>query len=318
MRVNITPLATICPDTVDAAVAASPATLRDDTGCAIMVDLHTVHAERACAKTWNAPLVQWGRRLVVSLDAGGAVAFRVESAADAQSGGKGEVGAGRRIDALQYIPSTNLDTLLGAGVSIEQRVRWFAAMVATPRYSDPLPHNWVVGLGGRVLRIDKVDLRYDSRVDEGQAWWGRSTRGYLRLLAYHMCLPILAAPDAAIAKAWAGIPVAFVAEPVCRTACETCASSACSYLPKGTAPCGDCLGCSRCVDDNAGRIAKVIADGSALAPGEIQGWDAGGKAVKGEDGHKVVGDFDTCQRGYSSLSHGRRVWARWRRASADP
>jgi hypothetical protein len=141
---------------------------------------------------------------------------------------------------MQYIPSVNLDTLLGCGLGAAARERLLGQMAATPRYSDPLPHNWVVGEGARAIRIDRVDKRFDRDVDEAKGYWGRATRGYLHLLGYHACLPIAAD----------GLPAAMGGE--CATPCGRCADG-CSYLPKGGAPCAACLACGECVSAHAAQ-----------------------------------------------------------------
>lgn len=249
--------------------------LLDAVGRRVIVRISVVESLRSCSKTWNAPLVQWDRR-VLATTFHGRVGFKAVSVKKKNSG------LGRTIHPLQYIPSVNLDTLLGAGLSENGRVRLLGQMIATPRYSDPLPHNWIVGPGAQALRIDKIDKRYDKDVDESKGYWGRSTRGYLHLLAHHLCLPV--GQD--------GLPLAFTDAKwgfngTCETACRQCVW--CSYLPKGSPPCSPCATCGQCLSFAAERF-------SSDTPPESR--DASDPAPR-------------CQVTYASMHQARAVWAKW-------
>ena len=220
---------------------------------------------RNCAKTWGAPEEQWDRKLQMRYEEG-KVSFTVIGKAD----------LARVIHPLQYIPSINLDTMLGMGLEVGLRERLLGQMIATPRYSDPLPHNWVLSGGGVVARIDKVDLRYDRKVDESKGYWGRSTRGYLHLLGYHLCLDI----DRL------GLPSVLLTES-CALNCKACAGE-CSYLPKATTPCDQCVRCGECVGNH------------------------GEEAISAVD--FVVRPQPKCQKSYNSMDAARKVWKKWEKA----
>lgn len=236
-----------------------------------LVSLRLRSMTRACRKTFGAPLRQWDREQSVSFN-DGRISFTVVSV----KGGNEKKQTLRVIHPLQYIPSLNLDTLLGLGLSKRLRYQLLGQMIATPRYSDPLPHNWVLGGGGRLLRIDKVDEGYDAKVDEAKGYWGVSTRGYLHLLTYHLCLPT--APN--------GMPAVAAHSAACYAEhCRPCATT-CSYLPKGTGPCEACRKC---------------------------GLECIGKAAPTDDGVLRAAVEPKCQMTYSSMDSARRVWRRWRK-----
>ena len=290
----------------------------------VIVGIQVRRASRACAKTWDAPLMQWDRRQVVSVH-NGIVSFRVEAASansnnrkqkEEEKGGtkKKMSGIGRVIPLLQYMPSLNLDTVLGAGVDEATRMRFLGAMLATARYSDPLPHNWVIAHGGLPVRIDRVDERYDRDVDETKGYWGVSTHGYVRLLAHHLCLPL--GPDGlpALFRQLAGrrapvnvasfgpltLPTS-IAERItanpndrrplatlegsgtgdcCCHVCMACIDE-CSYLPKGRIPCDACLRCGLCVTQLSDDVASLAQPASS------------------------------CRRAYTSMHAARKVWKGW-------
>jgi hypothetical protein len=257
------------------------AALLDDSGAVILVEIRVLASVRSCSKTWGAPLVQWDRRTLAAItDGGRRVSFAVRSVKKDAEGAK----LGRTIHPLQYIPSVNLDTLLGAGLGEGDRTRLLGQMIATPRYSDPLPHNWIVGLGGRALRIDKVDKRYDGAVDEAKGYWGVSTRGYLHLLGHHLCLAI--SPE--------GVPrpleFAGAAQNAsqCRKSCRTC-WKCCSYLPKASSPCPACRHCGSCAESSIGDAPN---DRGATTPHAL------------------------CQHTYASMHAARKVWGKWRASDA--
>lgn len=244
---------------------------RRAVGASILFRLELLSSRRLCRKTWGAPLVQWDRSQTVTFNAG-TVTFRVDHVKKDASAST----TMRTIHPLQYVHSVNLDTLLGAGLDVALRRDFLGQMITSPRYSDPLPHNWVVAGGGRLERIDKVDLRYDRDVDESKGYWGHSTLGYLHLFAHHLCLDV--APT--------GLPA--VAEtPPCRPQCRTCAAT-CSYLPKASEPCAACLACGQCI-----RLA-------AATPAEASRQELEG-SVK-------------CQKTYSSMHAARRVWKGWEKS----
>jgi hypothetical protein len=246
----------------------------------ILVRITVLESARACAKTWGGPLVQWDRKLIASVK-GSQVSFAVRSVIDDKAGAR----LGRTIHPLQFIPSVNMDTLLGAGLSSAQRLRLLSQMMATPRYSDPLPHNWVVGLGGRAIRIDKVDRRYDEDVDEGKGYWGTSTRGYLHLLGHHLCLPIGSngVPEALSAAESASLSGAGCKAAEC-TRCWRCCGGA--YLPKGSQPCTACLACAQCVGSLAVSQPTDLTDTTRAR----------------------------CQQTYPSMHRARKVWGKWKKA----
>jgi len=226
---------------------------------------------RPCRKTWGAPFIQWERSQKVIFDEG-----RVKFLVSTSSNGAKAV-ALRSVHPLQYIHSVNLDTLLGAGLTERQRVHLLGQMLRTPRYSDPLPHNWVLSGSGELRRIDKVDLRYDSKVNERLNYWGVSTRGYMRLLATHLCLPVGKDGLAAV------IPL--VLNQTCHRQCIHCACN-CSYLPKGSRPCTACMSCGDCLLDQRGTL----------------------------NNRRASAKF--CQKTYSTMDKARREWKTWERADA--
>lgn len=235
---------------------------------------------RTCRKTWNAPVVQWGRTQTVQFDEG-LVTFQVH-AVSPTSGAVEETT--RVIHPLQYIHSINLDTLLGVGVDEVTRMGFLGQMIATPRYSDPLPHNWVVGGGGRVLRIDKVDRRYDGKVDEGKMYWGRSSAGYMHLLAYHLCIPVGSQFELP-AVLYEDLSVLEGRSTRCPAACERCGDS-CSYLPKGSSPCEECNVCgSLCIGNQAVEYLRLKRKGPSTP--------------------------QSCQMTYPSMHAARKLWAKW-------
>ena len=253
-------------------------------------------SSRPCRKTWNAPFVQWDRSQSVAFDEG-RVSFVVRRAPKPGSAGEGGDAPDpqratetlRNIHPLQYLASINLDTLLGAGLSEPARIRLLGDMIATPRYSDPLPHNWVV-TEGRAVRIDKVDLAYDAKVDEKKGYWGRSTRGYLRLLTEHLCLP----PSAD------GSPSPFLrldddtvpdgSGEACVEVCRNCIDL-CSYLPKGSM-CRDCARCGGCVRGLGLRLQGAVIEHDPEGFAKVQ----------------------TCQKTYSSMHAAVKQWAKWERS----
>lgn len=234
--------------------------------CIVRIDV--VKMQRSCLKTWDASQVQWDRRTTVAYDEStGMVSFEVQS---------NKKRLARRIHPFSYVPSINVNTLLSIGIKSGMSLRIYAMMVATPRYSDPMPHNWLVGRGGNVLRIDKVDKRYDQDVSEHDYFWGKSTVGYLRLLTENLCL---------VADPKIGIPKLALAQ--CKVACGLCASS-CSYVPKGTAVCAACLSCSECIAAEGHRLS-IIAPFLQVA---------GGAPKK-------------CKFPYKTFTGGNRIWRRW-------
>jgi hypothetical protein len=239
---------------------------------------------RPCRKTWGAPLIQWDRSQTVQFS-NGAVTFRVDLVSKSGGANDGDKPKSkttmRTIHPLQYIHSLNLDTLLGAGLAVPLRQQILGKMIASPRYSDPLPHNWVVSGGGVIERIDKIDLRYDKDVDENKGYWGHSTRGYLHLFAEHLCLRV--APN--------GLPSVAEDDPTCRRLCRQCARE-CSYLPKATQPCRVCVECSECI--------------------QTQSYQASNHAVSASASEKD-GSLH-CQKKYSSMHAARNVWKSWERA----
>lgn len=236
-------------------------------GSRFLVGTKLLTSQRACAKTWKAPLVQWDRRTIVVYDHD-IVKFRVEST-------KGAHDIERTIHPLEYLPSLNLDTILGAGVGEEMRARLFGQMIATPRYSDPLPHNWVVVGQGRVVRIDKEDRRYDRNVNENLGYWGHSTRGYVHLFGHHLCLPLTPT----------GVPKMTFGDS-CAGRCRSCLAD-CSYLPKGTMPCAACLQCGlTCIEG----------------------------ALKMTQGSRTAAVEPMCQKTYSSMHSAVAVWKKWEAA----
>lgn len=261
------------------------------TSCAMMlVAFHVLFSRRVCSKTWGAPLEQWGRRLFASRSAQEGIRFQVvetekkKSAAAAAGAAAATLSSlGRLVHPLQYIPSVNLDTLLGAGIAAPARLRLLADMVRTPRYSDPLPHNWVVGRGGRAIRIDRVDKRYDRDVDETKGYWGVSTRGYLHLLGHHLCLPL---------DQKQGVPAA-MASSACAESCVSgcCGDAACSYTDKGKAPCFACMACGTCVEEHAQEERN----------------NNGNRNSK-EDNYDYY-----CHVEYPSMHAARKIWAKWRK-----
>ncbi|CUG88960.1 membrane-associated protein, putative [Bodo saltans] len=242
---------------------------------------------RPCRKTWGAPLIQWDRSQTVQFNAG-AVTFRVDLVSKPSGGGNGAKDDSaktsttmRTIHPLQYIHSLNLDTLLGAGLAVPLRQQILGKMITSPRYSDPLPHNWVVSGGGIIERIDKVDLRYDKDVDESKGYWGHSTRGYLHLFTEHLCLQV--APN--------GLPGIAEGDENCRSLCRRCARE-CSYLPKASLPCSACMQCGNCIQRSSLRPqSSAHTSSSAEAQGSLH-----------------------CQKKYSSMHAARNVWKGWERA----
>lgn len=257
------------------------ASTRTSTGKDLLVLEYVVgKSQRPCRKTWNAPFVQWARSQSVTYDHG-KVSFMVKLL---HKDGRKVDHKLRYIHPLQYLHSLNLDTLLGAGLSDSVRIRLLGEMIATPRYSDPLPHNWVVASGGKVQRIDKVDAAYDAKVDEAKGYWGRSTRGYLHLLTYHLCLPVN--PD--------GSPSPFLRlEEECLNICKVCLES-CSYLPKGSI----CPDCTKCGNDCIRPIALTLQSA----------------ALKLDLEH--FAKVSLCQKTYSSMHAARKVWAKWEKEDA--
>lgn len=253
-----------------------------------------VSSVRPCRKTWGAPLVQWDRAQTVQF-LNGAVTFRVHHVAK-NSAASNKPSTMRTIHPLQYIHSLNLDTLLGAGLATPLRRQLLGQMIASPRYSDPLPHNWVVSGGGVVERIDKVDLRYDRDVDESKGYWGHSTRGYLHLLTAHLCLDV--APNglpSVVEDRGAAVRSNNNASSSCRALCRSCAKG-CAYLPKGTVPCPACLDCGSCIE----AISRSSTTSSTVVTDE--------SSVREKDGSVH------CQLKYSSMHAARSVWKAWERA----
>ncbi|RNF27397.1 uncharacterized protein Tco025E_00327 [Trypanosoma conorhini] len=241
-------------------------------------------SSRVCRKTWDAPLVQWGRAVVCAYN-NSQVGYRVVQLARSNATRT----ADRVIHPLQYIPSVSVDSLLGMGISHYERLRLLGGMIATPRYSDPLPHNWMVGnehgnaSGGSVFRIDKVDRRFDAMVAEERNYWGRATRGYLHLLAYHLCLPL----------SGSGTPAVFGAlDTASRQACRACVET-CSYLPKGTTPCSACRLC--------GAAVVNYAAGNTTLDGHPRHM------------HRPAQVERPCARSYRSYHDAQAVWEKWRR-----
>eukprot|EP00658_Telonema_sp_P-2_P036001 TRINITY_DN26105_c0_g1_i2.p1 TRINITY_DN26105_c0_g1~~TRINITY_DN26105_c0_g1_i2.p1 ORF type:complete len:172 (-),score=0.82 TRINITY_DN26105_c0_g1_i2:191-706(-) len=161
-------------------------------------------------------------------------------------------------------------------------------MIATPRYSDPLPHNWVIGGGGRVLRIDKIDARYDSKVDESKGYWGRSTRGYIHLLTYHLCIPISGDTELPLALFEDHNEEGPSSMAQCPQACRTCADT-CSYLPKGSVPCKACVSCG--MECLGGQVFRQLQ--------------------KSYSASKSKNVPMSCQKTYPSMHAARKVWAKW-------
>jgi hypothetical protein len=247
----------------------------------VVTRLVQISSSRGCRKTWGAPLVQWDRSQSVMFDHG-AVTFRVNKVNKKKDGGGVEASSVMRvIHPLQYLHSFNLDHLLGAGLDLPQRLEFFGQMLQTPRYSDPLPHNWVLGGAGRLQRIDKVDLRYDRDVDESKGYWGHSTRGYLHLLGVHLCIPLGAD----------GLPMALrEMNRSCQQRCVAC-SCKCSYLPKGQVPCPSCMQCGECLREHAFSAQLLGSVDTSRLPRK-------------------------CQKLYSSMDSARKEWRRWERADA--
>ena len=252
----------------------------------LIVRLIQLQSSRACRKTWGAPLIQWDRSQSVTVE-NGTVTFKVTSVANAHKSRKSDAAASsattvmRVIHPLQYLHSINLDHLLGAAIDFPQRLGFLGQMLMTPRYSDPLPHNWVLGGSGKLRRIDKVDLRYDRDVDESKGYWGHSTRGYMHLLAVHLCVPVRGD----------GLPAVVThVNASCRRDCIDCACT-CSYEDKGMLPCEYCRQCGRCLMEYAETNAHVLANDEVLPPKK-------------------------CQKSYSSMDSARREWRRWEKADA--
>lgn len=240
-----------------------------------VVRLVLLSSIRPCRKTWGAALVQWERSQTVHFS-NGAVTFRVDKVSKGAASTTEKSTTLRTIHPLQYIHSLNLDTLLGAGLALPLRQQVLGQMIMSPRYSDPLPHNWVVSGGGVVERIDKIDLRYDRDVDESKGYWGHSTRGYLHLLTEHLCLEV----------ALNGLPAIAESNTTCRSYCRQCARD-CSYLPKATVPCGMCLQCGMCIQASAAPSSS----GESVASGNLH-----------------------CQKKYATMHAARSVWKGWERA----
>ena len=199
--------------------------------------------KRNCRKTWSAEEVQWGRSTELSYVAETeTVSFKVVSK---------KAALGRSIHPMSYIPHFNLETLSSLGLTHAQRMTFLAQQLATPRYPDPMVHNWVWA-GGGLQRIDKIDKRYEKDVNETATYWGTDSVGYLTLLSDNLCLPKLPSQ----------FPSSIRRD--CARSCGCCGTS-CSYAPKckppsphcewGTKVCELCMECSRCLIK--GRSAGV-------------------------------------------------------------
>ncbi|KAH9588771.1 hypothetical protein LSM04_006220 [Trypanosoma melophagium] len=256
--------------------------------------LKVTRSARFCRKTWGAPFVQWDRAVLCAynrtrvqftvLD----VNFPTENNTSKQK--KQRLSYRRRIHPLQYVPSVAVDSLLAAGLSLYDRQLLFAAMLTTPRYPDPLPHNWMVGnptasgMGGRAFRIDRYDERFSAAVAEEQNYWATSTRGYMRLLSHHICL----------STHRDGIPlVLYDLEPAARATCRTCINK-CSYFPKGSAPCGACVLC-------AAALARYTRSNLLL-----EGNPRNQRGLQ-------LSAMSSCIRQYRNYHTARAVWESWRR-----
>eukprot|EP00760_Papus_ankaliazontas_P006590 PhM_4_TR13100/c0_g1_i1/m.65083 len=228
----------------------------------VRIDLLSV--QRTCLKTWGSKEVQWGRSTSMSFDdRSGRISFAVHSQSKRLA---------RKIHPLSYIPSINVNTLLSMGVPRSIRERFLSYMIETPRYSDPMPHNWLLCRGGRVERIDKVDKRYDQDVDESTAFWGRTTVGYLRLLTDNLCL----GQDI---NAAVGLPKLYTTKgtPQFCSSCSLCAST-CSYLPKGSDVCESCIECGACIREKATNPSTGAAPTQCKFP--YTTWHGGIKVWK--------------------------------------
>ena len=174
----------------------------------------------------------------------------------------------RRIHPLQYLASISFETMLHLGVDDGTRLQMFGDMVASPRYLDPLPHNWVV-TEGRVVRIDKTDDALEESMQESRHAWSNSTAGYLGYLASHLCLPataptptpdiggglLLPSPFLRLGRAVAADGSGEQCSAVCRRCVERC-----SYLPRGVL----CDDCARCGDKCVRPLGQRLR-GEALA-----------------------------------------------------
>ena len=221
--------------------------------------LKLLSISRKCRKTWVAPESQWGRSVELKFTSEtNEVEFVVTSKKQALS---------RKIPPMSFIPHINLETILALGVTEEQRVIFLGEQLATPRYPDPMVHNWIWSRGS-VMRIDKVDLRYEKDVDESKTYWGQSTLGYVTLLGDNLCLPDIKS----------GLPE------VMSTRCESCHCCVltCSYAPlcPNSPPCvwdqpvcSSCLECKVCLAENNPRKSTIVQ-----CP--FQKYSSWGKATK--------------------------------------
>ncbi|KAJ9467885.1 hypothetical protein DIPPA_20225 [Diplonema papillatum] len=237
-------------------------------GASVIYRVAVQSVDRVCRKTWVAGEVHWKRSIALEYSADtGAVTFRVKSPT---------ASLGRTIDPMAFVPHVNLETLGALGLTPVQKVRVLAEQVATPRYPDPFPHNWI--WNGRISRIDKVDHRYEQDVDEAATYWGADTLGYLTLLSDNLCM----------AQLKSGFPKAMLP---CKAPCGCCAAT-CSYKPKptktpkrstwGQPVCAACLACSQCMLDNVEEAAEHngAADKAQCPFEKYTNWNAAVKLWK--------------------------------------
>eukprot|EP01061_Rhynchopus_euleeides_P009467 TRINITY_DN1865_c1_g1_i1.p1 TRINITY_DN1865_c1_g1~~TRINITY_DN1865_c1_g1_i1.p1 ORF type:complete len:638 (+),score=75.23 TRINITY_DN1865_c1_g1_i1:475-2388(+) len=207
------------------------------------------NVRRGCRKTWSSEEVQWGRSTQLSYDSGtAAVSFKVVSK---------KKSLGRSIHPMAYLPHFNLETLNSLGLTHGQKVRFLGQQLSTSRFPDPMPHNWV-WTGGGLRRIDQVDRRYESEVNETATYWGKSNLGYITLLTDNLCLP----------KQPSGFPASV--QRACMLPCGCCVQSPdCSYAPICRPPspyctwgqpiCKPCLECAQCLFKISGTLPPLAS-----------------------------------------------------------
>jgi hypothetical protein len=208
----------------------------------------------------------------------------------------------RLIHPLSYIVSFSVDTLLSMGISAGTRQWLLGQMIQVPFYPDPFPHNWVIGGGGHVVRIDKQDSKFLQHRGARQYYWSRSTRGYHHLLATHLCLPVSM-----------GFPAAEITDK-CRPPCLVCAAKCPLRNVSETTPtaCQACIQCGQCVSeeamesDGAQREAKL----QGADPHDTTATRSGSKVLTPQDVDSTSCMADTPYSG-GIWTKGQAHWKKW-------